>query len=328
MAQQKYWLLTIPHANFTPYLPPQCVYIKGQLELGSGKHKDSNEQSCSSTTNIPTRLLLEHEPGNLATEADNNAGYLHWQIVACFARKIRLRGVRECFGPFHAEPSRSKAANDYVFKQDTQVVGTQFELGQLPMQRSSSRDWELVRRGAIQGNYNEIPPDIFIRYYGNLRRITQDNLQPMPQLRTITCYWGPTGVGKSRRVWHEAGPQAYPKDPRTKFWDGYRGQENVIMDEFRGTIDISHMLRWLDRYPCLLEVKGSSQVLRGKHIWITSNLHPEQWYPGLDELTKAALLRRIDVIEEMTENWNPPNTENFAENFEWQEQSGIFEMEN
>ena len=55
-----------------------------------------------------------------------------------------------------------------------------------------------------------------------------------------------------------------PKDPRTKFWDGYRNQENVVIDEFRGAIDIAHILRWFDRYPVIVEVKGSSVVLSAK----------------------------------------------------------------
>jgi len=63
-------------------------------------------------------------------------------------------------------------------------------------------------------------------------------------------------------------------DPRSKFWDAYSGHEHVVIDEFRGGIDISHMLRWLDRYPVLVEVKGSSVCLKAGVIWITSNLHP------------------------------------------------------
>lgn len=89
--------------------------------------------------------------------------------------------------------------------------------------------------------------------------------------------------------------EAYPKTPTTKFWDGYRGEEHVVIDEFRGNIDISHLLRWLDRYPCIIEVKGSSLVLRAKHIWITSNLDPRQWYPLVDPDTVEALLRRLAI---------------------------------
>jgi len=62
-------------------------------------------------------------------------------------------------------------------------------------------------------------------------------------VRTCWVYWGRTGTGKSRRAWDEAGVDAYPKDPRTKFWCGYFGQANVIIDEFRGGIDVAHLLR-------------------------------------------------------------------------------------
>ena len=113
----------------------------------------------------------------------------------------------------------------------------------------------------------------------------------------MVCYWGATGTGKSRRAWDEAGLDAYPKDPRTKFWDGYRGQEHVVMDEFRGAIDIGHILRWLDRYPVIVEVKGSSVVLKASKIWITSNLHPRSWFMELDEITYLALERRLEIIK-------------------------------
>ena len=73
--------------------------------------------------------------------------------------------------------------------------------------------------------------------------------------RVVRVYVGPTGVGKSRRAWDEAGFDAYPKDPNTKFWDGYQGQPHVVMDEFRGKIDISNILRWTDQYPVSVETK-------------------------------------------------------------------------
>lgn len=110
-------------------------------------------------------------------------------------------------------------------------------------------------------------------------------------------YYGATGTGKSRRAWDEAGPDAYCKDPRSKFWCGYQGQQHVIVDEFRGGIDISHMLRWLDRYPVRVEIKGSSRPLRATKIWITSNVHPMNWYIDLDAETKSALLRRLEITE-------------------------------
>jgi len=261
MNQARFWLLTIRHADFVPYLPPTVDYIRGQLELGDG-------------------------------------GFLHWQIVVHFARKLRLRGVKRIFGDsVHAEPSRSEAARDYVWKDDTAIDNTRFELGQIPFRRGECTDWEIVRENAKRGRLDDIPPDVYCRLYGNFKRIAVDHMEPIGVERTVTVYWGRTGTGKSRRAWGEAGFGAYPKDPRTKFWDGYRNHKHVVMDEFRGGIDIAHLLRWFDRYPVVVEVKGSSVVLAATHIWITSNLNPRDWFINLDEETLAALLRRLNITE-------------------------------
>jgi len=91
--QGLYWMLTIPHHLYTPYLPPGCVWSRGQLEQGEG-------------------------------------GFLHWQILSCFRKKISLSGMRGLYGDVHAELTRSEAAVEYVWKEDTRVDGTQFDLGQ------------------------------------------------------------------------------------------------------------------------------------------------------------------------------------------------------
>lgn len=227
-----------------------------------------------------------------------STGYEHYQLCVNFSRPVRLSGVKKVFGKeSHWEPTRSDAAVAYCQKSDTAIPGTQFEHGRKPMLRNSSTDWEAIKNFAKSGDLESVPPDVYVRCYQQLRRIESDNLQPVAIERKIWCFWGATGSGKSRRAWSEAGLQAYPKDPRSKFWDGYRGQEHVVIDEFRGGIDISHVLRWLDRYPVIVEVKGSSTVLKATTIWITSNLNPRLWYPELDEETVKAMLRRMQIVE-------------------------------
>lgn len=129
--------------------------------------------------------------------------------------------------------------------------------------------------------------------------------------RSTIVLWGETNVGKSTTAWKYAGWDAYPKDPRSKFWCGYQGQENVVIDEFRGGIDIAHMLRILDKFPMIIELKGYSTVLKAKNIWITSNLHPKDWYPDLDRNTYMAFARRLRVLkfpeeEHILETWLHP----------------------
>lgn len=252
-------MLTIPQHQFMPWLPDQVSYIRGQLERGA-------------------------------------TGYLHWQVLVLFKRSVRLAAVRKQFGDVHAELSRSEASDAYVWKEETRVEGTQFSLGTKPFRRQSKRDWDAVRDQAKIGDLDAIEASVFICHYRSLRQISSDYANPVGIERTIWVFWGRTGTGKSRRAWDEAGLDAYPKDPRSKFWCGYRGHRHVVVDEFRGGIDVAHLLRWCDRYPCHVELKGSSTPLVANTIWFTSNVDPREWYPDLDPETLSALLRRLSIV--------------------------------
>lgn len=260
--QGRYWMLTIPMADWHPEeLPDGIAYIKGQGEEGA-------------------------------------SGYLHWQVLVVSERSVRLRFIKSCFvDTAHCELTRSAAADDYVWKDDTSVDGTRFELGEKPHRRNSKPDWEKIWDLAKEGDICAIEPSIRIQHYRTLRTIRADFAEPVAFERKVIVFHGPTGTGKSRRAWDEASWSAYPKDPRSKFWDGYRDQKHVVFDEFRGGIDIAHLLRWFDRYPVLVEIKGASTCLVAEKIWITSNLHPKDWYPDLDYTTYQALERRLEIIE-------------------------------
>ena len=134
--QYRYWILTIPHHNFLPFLPSDITFIKGQLERSHG------------------------------TE------YLHWQLLAHSKRKLTMSSFKTLFGPTaHVEPTRSKAAESYVWKEDTRVPNTQFQLGELPFKRNSDTDWGNVVELAKANRLNDLPADVLVRYYGNLKEL-------------------------------------------------------------------------------------------------------------------------------------------------------------
>lgn len=259
-------MLTIPLPNAcmsailsNETLPPGLVWIRGQLERGELR------------------------------------GLEHYQVVCAFESKVALPGVVRLYGDrVHAELSRSEAANDYVWKEETRI-GTPFEFGAKPIRVNSAVDYQGVWDAAKQGDLDRIPPRVRVVSYRTIRAIASDFSVPKAFERNVRVFWGPTATGKSRRAWSEAGSGAYSKCPRSKFWDGYQGQSEVVIDEFRGSVDVSYLLRWFDRYPVRVDIKGSSVPLVAPNVWITSNLAPIEWYPGLDQDTLAALLRRLEV---------------------------------
>lgn len=277
--QGRYWLLTIFADDWTPALVTDCTWLIGQKE------------QCPTTNRQ------------------------HWQVVAHFNKRRTIRQVQNLFpnNP-HVELSNGPAANEYVHKDDTYVEGTRFELGSKPLSRNSRTDWDAVRRFAQNGQFDEIPSDVYIRYRGNLRAIHIESTRPpFRNDIVVKVYYGPPGTGKTTRAIQEAeatGEPYYIKNSRTKWWDGYQGELNVIFDEFSGdSIDVDYCKRWWDKFPCLVEVKGGTVVLRATRIWITSNIHPDFWFRQVDEVHRLAIKRRISVIELM-DNVVLPNSNN------------------
>lgn len=263
-------MATIPVAKWSPptTLPEGMKYLKGQQEIGEG-------------------------------------GFHHWQIYmvtcnTCRLPRAKLLLCREAY----LEPTRSKAAEQYVWKETTAVGGTRFELGVQGRPGKNAVDWiaayELVKAGRVL----DVDPGLQIRHMGSLLKIQA--LYSKPEFRMnldVNVYWGPTGTGKSHSAWTEAQAfgDVYIKQPSTKWWDGYSGEENVIIDEFCGEIGITHLLRWLDKYPCSVEVKGSQVALRAKRFWICSNIEPRLWYT-CPMAQQEALTRRLLNVVNKTES--------------------------
>lgn len=110
----------------------------------------------------------------------------------------------------------------------------------------------------------------------------------------VSCYWGKTGTGKTRRAFEE-NPGLYSW-PGGLWFDGYVGQSVLLLDEFDGSqIPFRELLRILDRYPLQVPVKGGYKHAQWKKVIITSNKEASQWYPFEDY---APLQRRItETIE-------------------------------
>lgn len=225
--QGHYWLLTIPHAHFTPFLPVGCNWIRGQLEQGEG------------------------------------TGYLHWQIVVNFVQKCRLGGVKRVFGDsVHAELSRSSAASDYVWKELTRVAGTQFEIGDKPINRAASKDWDRIRASAVSGNFDDVPSDVFVRCYHQLRSISKDNLRPVAMVRSCHVFGAELGLAKvvvhgKKRAWRlilklrEASSGTVTQAMNTLSWMNFE-VASTSHTSSSGLIDIRVSLKLKDQVSCCL----------------------------------------------------------------------------
>lgn len=227
-------------------------------------------------------------------------GTLHWQLFAAFDKKVRLSTVKASIGNGHWEPSRSDAAESYVWKEDTAIAGTRFELGEKKLNRNSATDWAKIKDLAKTGRISDcldLAPDVAIRYYSSLKHIARDYMQKPQDLTGVCGIWisGPPGVGKSHYARNHY-EDLYSK-MCNKWWDGYQAQKSVLIDD----LDLSHkclghhLKIWADKYSFLAESKGHASHIRPNRIIVTSNYKPDDIWTD-DQTLLEAIKRRFYFI--------------------------------
>lgn len=166
----------------------------------------------------------------------------------------------------------------------------------------SSQFPDAVYREAIaaaeRGDFDSIPETLRRRYYRNFFEMFKDKMAMAPNLDG-TCgiwLWGETGVGKSAKARADY-PGAYFKTA-DKWWDGYKGEEFVIIDG----IDKKHarlgpeIRCWADCWSFEAEVRRRGIIMiRPKVICITSRYTPDEIWK--DTQTGAAMSRRFSIVE-------------------------------
>jgi len=219
----------------------------------------------------------------------------HWQGYIELPNPIGIKSLKNYFNSktIHVEERRGsrEQAREYCRKETSRLNGsTVIERGTWREARQGRRSdlgdlFEIIRANGSDRELAERSPGSFIRYgrgLANLRRVLMPERDWMPE---VTICQGPTGSGKSKYA-KENFPGAYYKT-LAKWWDGYIGQENVIIDEF-SLADWSRreLLSLLDRYPFLVETKGGTVQFLAKKICITTNEKFADWITHIPELER------------------------------------------
>jgi len=176
------------------------------------------------------------------------------------------------------------------------------EFGSKPVGSGSRTDIRscvnLVKEGKRMRELFEDHPEVMVKYARGIQ-LARVVFAGRRNFKTeVWWYYGSTGTGKSRAASDECGNEAYWKMGGSKWWDGYEGETNVIIDDYRCDFStFNFLLRLFDRYPMLLETKGGTVHFCSKKIYVTAPHRPEvMWRSRTDEAIQQ-LLRRIEVIK-------------------------------
>ena len=219
---------------------------------------------------------------------EKKMGRSHLQGFIQFQHPVTYSGVKEFIGnTAHVEQRKGsvKSAIEYC-KKDGKVYSKGTPQRLLTNKENMHQKWSHCIELAEQCRLKEIKelyPSEYIRYFKTFCSLQTGSSQI---LDTITNEWwyGPTGTGKSYKVWKEY-PEHYQKE-LNKWWDNYTGQDVVVIEEWcpKNECTASQLKIWADRYPFTAQIKGGTlQRIRPKKIIITSNYTIEQCFSNEED---------------------------------------------
>ena len=219
------------------------------------------------------------------TGREHIQGWLQWsnpRSVASFWKR---------FNHPHIEPRYGNVSSnqDYTAKE-----GKWEEFGEPPKQGART-DWSrahaLLQRSSVAEVIADQPH--LLPTIRALERFQQIAHQPTSRdVKTIYIH-GPAGCGKTKAIYDTFGTSAYWK-PNGEWFDGYNGEQVLVLDDYYGDLPYSQLLRVLDRYPLRVPIKGGFVAANWTTVLITSNARFADQYHAIPDT--SALARRVHCV--------------------------------
>lgn len=244
------------------------------------------------TLNNPEELLDFSDFPNIRyaiySEEVGLEGTYHFQGYVELKKARALSAMRKLLPEAHWEVRRGSAeqAIAYCSKiSDTTFVDGPHEYGDRKSQGSRSDLIEIKSKLDSNVPETQIADEHFgswIRYHKSFREYSFLKATGLRGIPEVLVLYGGTGFGKSHWCMEEHPNAFWKARPSSKntniWWDGYTGQDTIILDEFYGWLPFDLVLRLCDQHPLMGEIKGGTVWLVPKTIIFTSNTHPEGWW--------------------------------------------------
>lgn len=280
MTNRTHWVFTLNNPTETP-----AAFIERVNETGRVRY-----------------LVFQLEEGETGTP--------HWQGYIELTRSNHLSWVRNHISlTAHWEPRQGSRdqARAYSMKEDTRVEGP-WEHGEWRDQAQGRRNDLIAYKDAIIGGASKrqliedftLQAAKYPKFYKTVKMAYKPIRTP-DSYKGVVLLYGYPGTGKTRFV-KDNYPLAWssPIGSNGSWYDGYDGQTIALFDDFAGKMSkmsLTTTLRVLDIYVELAPTKGSFTWWHPDVVFLTSNVHPSNWYDWQVHSARwPALKRRIKHI--------------------------------
>ena len=244
-------------------------------------------------------------------------GTPHTHLYLYSPNAILFSTLQQRFMGAHIEAAKGshRENRDYIRKEgrwlddakhETNLPETFEESGALPIERDmrelvSSEILSLIQSGSSNA-------EILVQYPSAMNRL--QHIEAARQTLLEECYsnqwrdlevtylWGKTGVGKTRSIMEKYGySRVYRVTNYDHPFEDYKGQDVILFEEFRSSLPIQDMLKYLDGYPLMLPCRYNNKAACFTKVYLVSNIPLSAQYPNVqvsEPETYRAFCRRIN----------------------------------
>lgn len=284
------------------------LHRSGRGNIKPGRNSEKRQRAWAITAWIePTFDELQMKYLVYGKEVCPDTGRIHFQTYVYF---FNAKTFSACSKFFPSGANRLSPSHEEYFLENLAYCTKDKdykEFGTRPEQGKRT-DLNELRDQIIKGKkVDEIVmenPTVYHQYGRTLHKIEDLVLETVfrTEMPEVIWYYGKTGTGKSHKAFegysHKTHYMLNWSDGG--FWEGYKGQKTVIINEFRGEIPFKTLLEICDKFPfnCKRKGRGPHPLLCSKVI-ITSCKSPQSIYNhSLDDEDKIdQFLRRCTIIE-------------------------------
>lgn len=266
-------------------------------------------------TNLDSRYyIFQLEAGDSGTPHYQGYAYLNYgTTMQALSRLLPRANLRAARGT--AEENRR-----YCTKEPR--LDGPWENGDMPAQGRRTDVHEFltaIKEGLDDYQLSDMYPQQYVKFTRSIDRLRTARLKRLQNIRLrerlnsgrmdipVTVLWGPTSTGKTRHVYMHNDPDdiyqmQFGDGTSGSLWfDDYEGESVLLIDDFYGQIKFSYLLRLLRPYKNRAQTKGYFTYPVFKKVYITSNEHPDSWYPKVrdnnPEAWRALRARYTEIVE-------------------------------
>ena len=236
-------------------------------------------------------------------------GTPHLQAYIYKKNKISFVGLKKRNPRAHIDVAKGNAEENQKYCSKEKDFT---EFGEIPAQGKRT-DLDTIAKEITEGTATAesillTQPTMYHQYGRTLNALEDLRMRKLFRTEMTKCIWyhGKTGTGKSHTAFENYNPEdCYNYNPDGGWWEGYRQQPIVIINELRGdTLKYRELLLLIDKYPYAVRRRNREPMpFTSKTIIITFALKPEDIYHNLSQHDSLDQLYRRIELRELTEQY-------------------------